>query len=132
MKEAYAQTAEVIEATSGAVEWYSGAAGIVAGTWLIVSIGLVVAIIFGYRLLVSRNNDLAELRVKCAEEIAQAKIDAMADANKQVEACWERVNQIHASTINLFEKADRSNEKVEQAVNKLTTILATQGVFSRE
>jgi ABC-type anion transport system duplicated permease subunit len=130
MQEAQAQTVEVIGAAQGAAEWYTGQAGIVAGTWAIVAVGLLVLIVLLYKRLEKRDLEISSLKVDCAKEIAQAKIDAAKEAEAKVEMAWERVNQIYSSVQTLFSKSDTSNEKVADALGKLTVVLATKGVLS--
>lgn len=128
--EAQAQTVEVIGAAQGVAQWYEGEAGIVAGTWAIVCVGLLVLIILLYKRLEKRDLEIAALKVDCAKEIAQVKIDAAKEADAKVELAWERVNQIYTSVQALFGKADTSNEKVADALGKLTVVLAAKGVHS--
>ena len=132
MNEAQAQTVETIEAVTKTASWYTGEVGVVAGTWAIVAVGFLVLLVLLYRRLEKRDIEIAELKTACAKEIAQAKIDAEKEAEERVQLAWNRITEIFGSVNTLFAKCDASNAKVSEAIGKLTTILATKGVFARE
>jgi hypothetical protein len=133
--EAQAQTVELIGAATETAAWYTTQAGVAAGTLLIVwAVTLVVAYL-GLKLLLKRleerDAEIAELKVTCAKEIAQAKLDAEADVEKRFQTAWQRVGEIFGSVGKLFEKVDTSNTKVADTLKALELTLAKQGIIAK-
>jgi len=130
--EAQAQTVETITAVTQTATWYSGVAGPMAASWAMVAVGLCVLIWKMFQFIEKKNAEISELKVTCAKEIAQAKLDAEAEADAKVDMAWKRVQEIHNSVITLFGKCDTSNASVAGALSKLTTVMATKGVFAND
>lgn len=129
--EAQAQTVEVVDAGVRAYDKLADSAGVATATMgLMVAVCLAVIVIL-YRRLEKRDLEIADMRVKCAQEIAQAKLDAEAEVQERFNMAWQRVGEIFGSVSNLFGKMDASNAKVAETLKSLELVLAQKGIVSR-
>lgn len=126
----------MIEAGTKAASWYTGEAGIAAGTLMIVCALLIALLVAMYRTFTSRlekrDVEIADLRVACAKEIAQAKLDAQEAAEERFRMAWQRVGEIFESTKVLFASCAQSNQQVSTSLKNLQITLATKGIISSD
>lgn len=131
MNEAQAQTVEMVGAASDIAQWYTTQAGVAAGTLLIVWIVTLVGLWMLFKRLEKRDQEITDLKCTCAKEIAAAKLEAEADAEKRVDKAWQRVGEIFGSVNVLFGKVDASNIKTAELLSALQITLASKGITAK-
>lgn len=123
MSEAHAQTAEIIGAAGTVANAYIDKTDIVAGTWAIVAVGLIVLLGLIYRRLEKRDAEITQLKVDCAQEIAavekaclEKNAEYKAECDKQLaderSLFRTRDDQKRADMVGLYAKYDTLMDKV--------------------